>query len=566
MVQNSGYMNVITGVRSSDGSLKTDGLNEVPEEKVSDALATETASMFANRINDELFVLYEPSYGPYDMEIIFVHDLYTEGSEDAWKTTWTNDDGTCWPREFLGKKFPRARILSVSYDACVITNSTQGRMNSLFTIAENLMVNFFLPRSKVGLTSNCPVLFVGHGLGCFVIKNLMLKASEQFAENEEKRRKFLENVGGFVFYSPFNSGVKWDLYANESGQSNTLTDCLRPHSAELSRLNEAFASLRRRMKERRKSRFLWTVLTICESHQTSSRKPGSLQRSGTFVTEGTARFDCELFRYGVGDHFNVCKHQSTANVNYQCMEDWLDSILTNSRKPSRNSMPNFDPTAENFKAILPRKLFLKLFPKKNPFYEYAAFIEAAVTFVPQGFGVDVSEDDQKREIAALLAHFDHESCGLRHKEQCCPPSTHCPEGPCHPCKSYHGRGPLQLCGNHNYKLCGEGIGDDSLLSFPEKLSQDPVIAFKSALWFWCTPQWNKPSCHSVMTGKWTPTSTDVEASRLPGFGLTINIINRIDCVERDSAHARVEKYKFFCERLAVHPGENIDCRYQKPFL
>ncbi|BBN10244.1 protein SERAC1 [Marchantia polymorpha subsp. ruderalis] len=312
--------------------------------------------MFANRINDELFVLYEPSYGPYDMEIIFVHDLYTEGSEDAWKTTWTNDDGTCWPREFLGKKFPRARILSVSYDACVITNSTQGRMNSLFTIAENLMVNFFLPRSKVGLTSNCPVLFVGHGLGCFVIKNLMLKASEQFAENEEKRRKFLENVGGFVFYSPFNSGVKWDLYANESGQSNTLTDCLRPHSAELSRLNEAFASLRRRMQERRNSRNLWTVLTICESHETASSSRGRSQRSGTFVTEATARFDCEQFRFGVGDHFGVCKHQSTGDVGYQCVENWLDSILKSQRKPRPYSMPKFDGTDDEnvLKAFYPQ--------------------------------------------------------------------------------------------------------------------------------------------------------------------------------------------------------------------
>ncbi|BBN10306.1 protein MpGH19.12 [Marchantia polymorpha subsp. ruderalis] len=192
-----------------------------------------------------------------------------------------------------------------------------------------------------------------------------------------------------------------------------------------------------------------------------------------------------------------------------------------------------------------------------------------MAFIPKGFLVDGSVEDQTREIAALLAHFDHGTSGLLYKEQSDPPDTYClpsKDFPCYPGKSYHGRGPLQLCWNYNYKMCGEGIGDDSLLSRPEKLSQDPVIAFKSALWFWCTRQWNKPSCHSVMTGNWTPLSSDIEANRLPGFGLTINIINGIECnIESAEANSRVEKYRKFCELLAVNPGENIDCRYQKPF-
>ncbi|BBN10237.1 protein SERAC1 [Marchantia polymorpha subsp. ruderalis] len=397
---------VITSVRSSDESLKTDGSNhaQVPEEG-SDARATETTSMFANRINDELFVLYAPSDGlPHNMEIVFVHDLYTQGSRDAWRTTWTNDDGTCWPREFLGKKFPRSRILAVSYDACVITNSTQGRMDSLSIVAENLMVNFFLRSSNVGQTNNCPVVFVGHGLGCFVIKNLMLKACEHYKENNDERRKLLENVRGFVFYSPFNSGVQWDLYANESGQSNSLTDSLRPHNAELSRLNEAFASLRRRMQERRNSRNLWTVLTICESHETASSSRGRSQRSGTFVTEATARFDCEQFRFGVGDHFGVCKHQSTGDVGYQCVENWLDSILKSQRKPTPYSMPKFlprepfmDPSTDKLPSYNSGESVLKFLSDIDTGQDYEA---AVLKFFP-----DIDSPKEQAYEAALLKLF-----------------------------------------------------------------------------------------------------------------------------------------------------------------
>ncbi|OAE26513.1 hypothetical protein AXG93_1406s1050 [Marchantia polymorpha subsp. ruderalis] len=561
-----------------DESLNTDASNEaqvpVPtvrdptEEEGSDVRATETASSSDNRLNDALFVLYEPPDGlPYDTEIIFVHDLYTEGSEDAWKTTWTNDDGTCWPRDNLAKRFPRARILSVSYDACVTTDSTHGRMDSLTLIAEYVMVNIFDSGCNVGQTYNCPILFVGHGLGCFVLKNLMIQACEWYKGNKEKRKILLRNVGGFVFYSPFNSGVKWDPFEYESGESNPLTDCMRPYHPELSRLNDGFSKLRRFMQELRESQDLWKVLTICESDQT----PGPLQRTKTFVVEATARPDSDLFFSGKGDHFHVCKHQSTEDTGYQCFEKWLDDILKRDNKSCPNSIPEFNPIADEniWKARLPRKVFIDLFPSRIRFYTYEAFTEAAMAFIPKGFLVDGSVEDQTREIAALLAHFDHGTSGLLYKEQSDPPDTYClpsKDFPCYPGKSYHGRGPLQLCWNYNYKMCGEGIGDDSLLSRPEKLSQDPVIAFKSALWFWCTRQWNKPSCHSVMTGNWTPLSSDIEANRLPGFGLTINIINGIECnIESAEANSRVEKYRKFCELLAVNPGENIDCRYQKPF-
>ncbi|BBN19847.1 protein SERAC1 [Marchantia polymorpha subsp. ruderalis] len=314
-----------------DERLNTNASNEaqVPEEGVS---ANETASIVENRINDELYVLYEPSDGlPYDTEILFVHDLYTEGCKGAWWTTWTNEDRVCWPREFLAKKFPSARILSVSYDACVTTNSTQGRMDSLYPIAENLMHNLFLQSSNVGQKPNCPVFFVGHGLGCFLIKKLMITVDRYRDYHQERKYRLMNNVGGFVFYSPFNFGVKWNLYEFESGQKNPLANNLIVHHPELSRLNGEFSKLRRHMQNLRESKLLWSVLTICESHQTPSKTPGH-QTSEPFVSEGTARSDCDLFMFGDGDHFSVCKPRSTGQVGYQSVEDFIANILEESYK------------------------------------------------------------------------------------------------------------------------------------------------------------------------------------------------------------------------------------------
>ncbi|GJN14270.1 hypothetical protein PR202_gb01070 [Eleusine coracana subsp. coracana] len=64
------------------------------------------------------------------------------------------------------------------------------------------------------------------------------------------------------------------------------------------------------------------------------------------------------------------------------------------------------------------------------------------------------------------------------------------------------------------------------LNNPEPVASDPVISVKTALWFWMTtPRDNKPSCHAVITGQWTPTPADVTAGRVPGYGVITNIIN-----------------------------------------
>ncbi|KAL6959880.1 Chitinase 1 [Sarracenia purpurea var. burkii] len=78
--------------------------------------------------------------------------------------------------------------------------------------------------------------------------------------------------------------------------------------------------------------------------------------------------------------------------------------------------------------------------------------------------------------------------------------------------------------NYNYGPAGRALGAD-LINNPDLVATDPVVSFKTAIWFWMTPQGNKPSSHDVITGRWTPSDADRAAGRLPGYGVITNIIN-----------------------------------------
>jgi predicted chitinase len=121
--------------------------------------------------------------------------------------------------------------------------------------------------------------------------------------------------------------------------------------------------------------------------------------------------------------------------------------------------------------------------------------------------------------------------------------------------------------NYNYGQAGKAIGVD-LLNNPDMVATDPVISFKTSIWFWMTAQTNKPSSHDVIIGKWTPSAADKSAGRVPGYGVITNIINGgLECGHgADSRVAdRIGFYKRYCDVLGVSYGDNLDCYNQKPF-
>ncbi|CAL5049735.1 unnamed protein product [Urochloa decumbens] len=141
----------------------------------------------------------------------------------------------------------------------------------------------------------------------------------------------------------------------------------------------------------------------------------------------------------------------------------------------------------------------------------------------------------------------------------CQPSS---QWPCAAGKKYYGRGPIQISYNYNYGPAGQAIGQN-LLANPDLVATDPTVSFKTALWFWMTPQSPKPSSHDVITGQWTPCSADQAAGRLPGYGVITNIIN--GGLECGRGVDRIGFYKRYCDLLGVSYGDNLDCYSQRPF-
>ncbi|XP_068647782.1 endochitinase EP3-like [Aristolochia californica] len=177
------------------------------------------------------------------------------------------------------------------------------------------------------------------------------------------------------------------------------------------------------------------------------------------------------------------------------------------------------------------------------FYTRAAFLEGLKSYA--GFGTAGSADDSKREIAAFFAHASHESGLCVVEENLDPNNPYCDreraaEYPCNPNKRYYGRGPLQLTWNYNYGAAGRCIGFDGLGN-PEILASDPVVSFKSALWFWMN------NVHAAITSG-------------RGFGATIRAINSIECRgSSGQAASRIQLFQKYCCQLGVSPGGNLNC-------
>ncbi len=141
-----------------------------------------------------------------------------------------------------------------------------------------------------------------------------------------------------------------------------------------------------------------------------------------------------------------------------------------------------------------------------------------------------------------------------------------------PGKKYYGRGPVQLSYNGNYGYASDCIFGDKtvLLNNPELVETDPAIAFKVAIYFWMTPQTSKPSAHDVMAGKWLPGASDKTKGRVPGFGMTINIINgEVECNHGDNMfnmNDRIGFYQHFLKKLGVTDANcGCSCGKMQPY-
>jgi hypothetical protein len=216
------------------------------------------------------------------------------------------------------------------------------------------------------------------------------------------------------------------------------------------------------------------------------------------------------------------------------------------------------------------------------FWTFDSFMDAAKIYEPLGFGSIGGLDIQNRELAAFFAHVAHStSCGwsgakdgpyawgLCYNQELAPDQLYCKESllyPCVPGVGYQGRGAFPIYWNYNYGPTGIALNAD-LLHHPEILTNNATLAFQAAVWYWMTPALTRPSPHQIMIGEWQPTKSDTMAHRLPGFGMTINVMaGDEECGHGEDPRMgdRIGTYQKFLTSWFgnVDPGENIDCGLQ----
>jgi predicted chitinase len=209
------------------------------------------------------------------------------------------------------------------------------------------------------------------------------------------------------------------------------------------------------------------------------------------------------------------------------------------------------PGGTGFASIVSEGQFNQMFPSRNAFYTYSGLVTAA-NFYPAFAGTGTT-DTKKREAAAALANFNHETGGLWYITEIAK-NTYCDatntQYPCAAGQQYYGRGPIQLSWNFNYGAAGAALGLP-LLSNPSLAEQDASVAWKTALWYWMT-----------QTGPGTMTPHNAMVNGF-GFGETIRSINgALECNGGNPAQvqSRINSYNNFIGILGTTAGPgNLGC-------
>ncbi len=282
----------------------------------------------------------------------------------------------------------------------------------------------------------------------------------------------------------------------------------------------------------------------------------------------------------------------------------IDNDVVEQVSPGLPSNPS---NVQRVEALMSGEDFEFLFPERAPEYDYRKFLQAVAKFPAYCGDYDDGRDAEqicRVSLATTFAHFAQETGGhadwwdvpewrqaLVHVREMgwnegdrggyngeCNPDVW--QGQTWPCgtyedgefKSYFGRGAKQLSYNYNYGPFSEAMfGDVRVLLDSPELVADTWLNFASAIFFFVYPQPPKPSMLHVIDGTWEPNASDIANGLVPGFGVTVNIINGgVECggsSEMAQVVNRIEYYLEFANffDVPVPDDEVLGCAGMKQF-
>ncbi|KAG0588337.1 hypothetical protein KC19_2G235800 [Ceratodon purpureus] len=263
------------------------------------------------KLCDSVFRFHQPE-GRVQLEVVFVHGLVDGNNGDAYWKTWLARDGTpnnVWPMTWLPAEFPFAQVYALKYDASIKQTATDGRMD-LFLVGENLvqeMVGF----GGIG-QNGVPVVFVCHGFGGLVAKQIVVSAKTRFSQNINAQN-LLQNIRGFCFYSTPHRGSVLAEYLHNAkrGGKGPLLENMEVLNTETSRLSEAFE------KAKHPS---WYFASAAETHATSQHKQ-------MVVEEASSRYEDGNYLALSENHSDVVRPKAKNNSSYLLLTKSLNEVI-----------------------------------------------------------------------------------------------------------------------------------------------------------------------------------------------------------------------------------------------
>ncbi|KKK26513.1 hypothetical protein ARAM_001005, partial [Aspergillus rambellii] len=176
---------------------------------------------------------------------VFVHGLNPFSRNDHPFKTWTHQNGTFWPRDYLPQDVPHARVFVYGYNSSVAdpqamsTASIKDHANTLLNLLD-------MERSPL-LNARAPkIIFIGHSLGGLVIKQALLNAHE-----DRKYTAIRTDTCGLVFFGTPHRGAKGvelgkiaakiAKFVAKGHASNDLLECLEHNSLFTRQMSSQFS-------------------------------------------------------------------------------------------------------------------------------------------------------------------------------------------------------------------------------------------------------------------------------------------------------------------------------------
>ncbi|CAM6087705.1 unnamed protein product [Calypogeia fissa] len=272
------------------------------------------------QLSEMVYEVYTPHEQKPELEIVFFHGLQFGKTRDAHVRTWMSQDNShLWIQTWLVELFPKARILTASYDSSAERSREFGSLD-MYCTAENLVQSLTGDAVRVG-QGESPVVFVGHCLGGLVLKELCLSAAWAMGRKSADTRgmqrigALLSSIQGMFYYSTPHIGslVGDNWHTRFAGELFEEMETLKATSA---RRNQEFDDLR--------FKYGWITSGMGELRKTYVESLGTAIH---FVPEASSRQSVDFYYSANTDHYDICKAEQETSSAIQILENFIRKIL-----------------------------------------------------------------------------------------------------------------------------------------------------------------------------------------------------------------------------------------------